>query len=73
MKLGRGLSTCSRDPASSLLGAGAPGRSGDGCGLWRHGGPTAPFLHMITALCLLLPKLLMEARLIEAGFLPLGK
>lgn len=41
--------------------------------LWRHGGPTAAFVHLCTAMCFLLPSLLMEARLIHAGFLPKGK
>lgn len=40
--------------------------------LWRHGGPTAAFVHLCTAMCFLLPSLLMEARLIHAGFLPKG-
>ncbi|XP_065155259.1 protein tincar-like isoform X2 [Atheta coriaria] len=63
-KLGRQLSTCSREkPADTLEGDG-------GCGLFKHGGPTAPFLHLVIAFSLLLPKLLMEARLIEAGLLP---
>lgn len=41
--------------------------------LWQHGGPTAPFLHLVIAFCLLLPKVTMEAKLIEAGFLSQGK
>lgn len=40
--------------------------------LWRHGGPTAAFVHLCTAMCFLLPSLLMEARLIHAEFLPKG-
>ncbi|KAF2904233.1 hypothetical protein ILUMI_01945 [Ignelater luminosus] len=63
-KLGLQLSTCSKDPPSELLG------TNGGCSLWKHGGPTAPFLHLVIAFCLLLPKLLMEARLIEAGLIP---
>ncbi|XP_046689315.1 protein tincar isoform X3 [Homalodisca vitripennis] len=64
-KLGRSMSTCSVDPPNSVsLGGGGPR------GFWRHSGPTAPLLHIIAAFCLLLPRLLMEARLIQAGFLP---
>ncbi|XP_054258919.1 protein tincar [Macrosteles quadrilineatus] len=64
-KLGRSVSNCSADPPASVaLGGGGPR------GFWRHSGPTAPFLHIVTAFCLLLPRLLIEARLIQAGFLP---
>ncbi|XP_055378155.1 protein tincar isoform X2 [Condylostylus longicornis] len=38
--------------------------------LWTHGGPTAAFIHIIIAMCLLLPRLLLEARIIENGLLP---
>ncbi|XP_008202989.1 protein tincar isoform X3 [Nasonia vitripennis] len=70
IKLGRQLSTCSRDPpTSSLLNAANPD-TGVANNLWRHGGPTAAFVHLCTAMCFLLPSLLMEARLIHAGFLP---
>ncbi|XP_063927551.1 protein tincar isoform X2 [Zophobas morio] len=62
-KLGRQLSTCSKEPAKEVL------ASNGSCRLFRHGGPTAPFVHLMIAFCLLVPKLLMEARLIEAGFL----
>ncbi|XP_068085891.1 protein tincar [Anabrus simplex] len=65
-KLGRHMSTCSADPPGVLLGAG----NGVIRSLWQHGGPTAPFLHLTTAFFLLLPKLLMEARLIQSGHLP---
>lgn len=41
--------------------------------LWTHGGPTSSFVHIITALCLLVPRLLLEARLIENGNLQRGK
>lgn len=41
--------------------------------LWRHCGPTAPLLHIFSALCLILPKLLIQAKLIKHGFLPKGK
>ncbi|XP_022703052.1 uncharacterized protein LOC111268357 isoform X1 [Varroa jacobsoni] len=36
---------------------------------WRHGGPTAPTLHLWSAFCLLVPKAIMHARLIRHGFL----
>ncbi|XP_011054169.1 PREDICTED: protein tincar isoform X3 [Acromyrmex echinatior] len=68
IKLGRHLSACSRDPPSSLL-TNNPDNSLVN-NLWRHGGPTATFVHLCTAMCFLLPSLLMEARLIHAGFLP---
>lgn len=64
-KLGRQSSTCSREP-QDIFG------SGGGCGLFRYGGPTAPFIHIAMAFCLLIPKLLMEAKMIQAGFLPQG-
>ncbi|XP_040173552.1 protein tincar [Anopheles arabiensis] len=38
--------------------------------LWIHGGPTSAFIHIITAICLLLPRLLLEAKVIENGLLP---
>ncbi|CAG9772839.1 unnamed protein product [Ceutorhynchus assimilis] len=62
-KLGRQTSTCSREPTDALAVSG-------GCGLFRYGGPTAPFIHIAIAFCLLIPRLLMEAKLIQAGFLP---
>nr|XP_022917978.1 uncharacterized protein LOC111427199 [Onthophagus taurus]XP_022917979.1 uncharacterized protein LOC111427199 [Onthophagus taurus] len=63
-KLGRHLSACSKESASEQFG------TTTGCKCWKFGGPTAPFLHLVIAFCLLLPKLLMEARLIEANFFP---
>lgn len=70
-KLGRHMSVCSRDTPYVLRedGGGLVGS----CHLFRHGGPTAPFVHLVIAFCLLVPKLLMEARLIEGGFLAEGK
>ncbi|XP_030768318.1 protein tincar isoform X3 [Sitophilus oryzae] len=62
-KLGRQMSMCSREPPEILT-------TGGGCGLFRYGGPTAPFIHIAISFCLLIPKLLMEAKMIEAGFLP---
>lgn len=41
--------------------------------LWTHGGPTSAFIHIITAVCLLVPRLLLEGRLIENGNLSRGK
>ncbi|KAJ8664444.1 hypothetical protein QAD02_006106 [Eretmocerus hayati] len=70
IKLGRSLSTCSRDPPSSVLNGYTD--SGLGQNLWRHGGPISAFIHLCTAMCFLLPSLFMEARLIHAGFLPKG-
>lgn len=64
-KIGRQMGTCSKEPPELL-------KSG-GCGLFRYGGPTAPFIHIAISFCLLIPKLLMEAKLIEAGFLSQGK
>ncbi|GLV44477.1 tincar [Carabus blaptoides fortunei] len=60
-KLGRTSSLCEKDPPNSLL--------GPRCSIWRHGGPSAAFLHLVIAFSLLVPKLVMEARLVEAGFL----
>lgn len=40
--------------------------------LWTHGGPTAAFIHILIAMCLLLPRLLLESRIIENGLLPKG-
>ncbi|CAH0554998.1 unnamed protein product [Brassicogethes aeneus] len=61
-KLGRQISTCSKDTETEDT-------AKSGCGLFRYGGPTAPFIHIAISFCLLVPKLLMEARLIESGFL----
>lgn len=41
--------------------------------IWTHGGPTSAFLHIIIALCLLIPRLLIESKLIQNGNLPRGK
>lgn len=40
--------------------------------IWRHSVPIAPFLHMLAALCFLIPRVLMEAQLIKHGFLGKG-
>ncbi|KAL1461674.1 hypothetical protein WDU94_013546 [Cyamophila willieti] len=64
-KIGQSLSTCSFDPTSTVrLVSPSVCRA-----FWKHSGPTCVILHIIIALCLLLPKLMMEARLIQAGFL----
>jgi len=41
--------------------------------VWIHGLPISVFIHIITALCLLLPHLLLEAKLIQNQHLPKGK
>lgn len=41
--------------------------------IWTHGGPTSAFLHIVIAICLLVPRLLLESRLIENGNLPRGE
>lgn len=41
--------------------------------IWTHGGPTSAFIHILIALCLLMPRLLLESRLIENGNLPRGR
>jgi len=56
---------CSREPTDVLS-------NGGNCGLFRYGGPTAPFIHIAMAFCLLIPKVLMEAKMIQAGFLSQG-
>ena len=67
-KLGYKLSACAMDPPSILARSGGFVRSA-----WHHGGPTAPFIHVVTAFCFVLPKIFMEARLIDVGFLSQGK
>ena len=39
---------------------------------WHHGGPTSPFIHLVSAFCFLLPRIIIEAKLIEVGFLSRG-
>jgi hypothetical protein len=41
--------------------------------MWRHGPPTAPFLHVASAFCLLLPRLLLQAKLVQQELLGVGK
>ena len=38
-----------------------------------HGGPTAPFIHLVSAFCFVIPRIFIEAKLIEVGFLSRGK
>lgn len=36
--------------------------------VWKHLGPTAAFLHIASAFCLLLPKIFIQAQLVRHGF-----
>jgi hypothetical protein len=67
-KLGYKLSACAMDPPSILARSGGFVRSA-----WHHGGPTAPFLHVVSAFCFVLPKIFIEARLVDVGFLSQGR
>jgi len=67
-KLGYHLSACPMDPPSLLAQSGGFVRNA-----WHHGGPTAPFIHIISAFCFLLPKIIIDAKLIDVGFLAKGK
>ncbi|XP_075144961.1 transmembrane protein tincar [Haematobia irritans] len=58
---------CSMSPHDGLE---EESRGGTLRALWTHGGPTAAFIHIVIAMCLLLPRLLLEARIIENGLLP---
>ena len=60
---------CSMSPADGLE---EEASGGTLKALWTHGGPTAAFVHIVIALCLLMPRLLLEARIIENGLLPKG-
>ena len=66
-KLGYSLSTCSLDPPSVLARSGGLVRS-----TWYHGGPTGPFVHLVSAFCFLLPRIIIEAKLADVGFLSRG-
>jgi hypothetical protein len=61
--------TCSSDPSVFE----DDGNNGTMRALWMHGVPISVFIHIITALCLLLPHLLLEAKLIQSQHLPKGK
>ena len=39
---------------------------------WHHGGPTSSFIHLVSSFCFLLPRIIIEAKLIEVGFLSRG-
>ena len=67
-KLGYNLSTCSLDPPSVLAKSAGMVRNA-----WHHGGPTSSFIHLVSAFCFLLPRIIIEAKLIEVGFLARGK
>ncbi|XP_052121070.1 protein tincar [Frankliniella occidentalis] len=71
VKLGHELAACSSEPVALVAASHCQGLAPHPLRvLWLHGGPTAPFLHIVVALLLLAPRLCMEARLIQAGFLP---
>ncbi len=63
-KLGYQLSACAMDPPSVLARSSGVIRN-----TWHHGGPTAPFIHLVAAFCFLMPKIFMGGRLIDVGFL----
>ncbi|XP_067614575.1 protein tincar [Eurosta solidaginis] len=67
------LATGAKERRCSMLphdGLEEEARGGTLRALWTHGGPTAAFVHIVIAMCLLLPRLLLEARIIENGLLP---
>jgi hypothetical protein len=71
MKLSARKGTCSSEQQPIFVedeGANSTMKS-----LWTHGVPISVFIHIITALCLLLPHLLLEAKLIQNQHLPKGK
>ncbi|GAB0090157.1 protein tincar-like [Sergentomyia squamirostris] len=67
VKLGSGAGRCSMEPPDGLE---EEAKGGTLRALWTHGGPTSAFLHVVAALALLVPRLLLEARMIENGLLP---
>ena len=67
-KLGYHLSACPMDPPSILAQSGGFVKNA-----WHHGGPTAPFIHLVSAFCFLLPKIIIDAKLIDVGFLARGR
>lgn len=69
VKLSARKGTCSSDPPIFE----DDGNNGTMRALWMHGVPISVFIHIITALCLLLPHLLLEAKLIQNQHLPKGK
>ncbi|XP_069191966.1 protein tincar isoform X3 [Procambarus clarkii] len=64
-RLGVQDGACSRDPPPLPGAAGGVVR-----GAWLHGGPTAPFIHLLVAHLLILARLIMEAAATKASFLP---
>ena len=55
---------------------GSRGRGGGGSLLrsfWRHTLPVGGLIHAVSAICFLLPRILMEAQLISHGLLPRGE
>lgn len=69
VKLSARKGTCSSDPPIFE----DDGNNSTMKSLWMHGVPISVFIHIITALCLLLPHLLLEAKLIQNQHLPKGK
>lgn len=69
VKLSARKTTCSNDPTSLFN---DEQNSSTMKALWMHGVPISVFIHIITALCLLLPHLLLEAKLIQNQILPKG-
>lgn len=69
VKLSARKGTCSSDPPLFE----DDGNNSTMKALWIHGVPISVFIHIITALCLLLPHLLLEAKLIQSQHLPKGK
>lgn len=69
VKLSARKGTCSSDPPIFE----DDGNNSTMKSLWMHGVPISVFIHIITALCLLLPHLLLEAKLIQSQHLPKGK
>ena len=67
-KLGYQISACAMDPPSILARSSGLVRNA-----WHHGGPTAPFIHLVSAFCFVLPRIFIEAKLLEVGFLSRGK
>ena len=67
-KLGYSLSACAMDPPSILARSSGLIRNA-----WHHGGPTAPFIHLVSSFCFVIPRIFIEAKLIEVGFLSRGK
>lgn len=63
-KMGYNVSSCTMDPPTVLARSTGVVRN-----IWHHSGPTAPFIHVISAFCFILPKIFIDGRLICVGFL----